>query len=120
MNLNWREIALLVDRLKPELEGTFVDRLVVPERPRFPNGYLKGEWALRLTSRRQELVLLMSVRPRHPYLALAPGKGPKAAPEGTRSPFDLALSKHLKGARVVSVESLPRERVVVIGFNEGL
>ncbi len=115
--LNWREIHHLVEQLRGELEGTFVDRFIVPERPRFAAGYLKGEWAIRLTSRRSEHALLFSIRARHPYLFAIPGKGPRAAPEGTRSPFDLAASKTLKGARLEKIEALPRERIIVLRFS---
>lgn len=113
-SLNWRELALLVDSLRPEIEGAFIDRVIVPERPRFPAGYLKGEWVLRLTGRGSDRVLVFSVRPRHPYLAVSRGKGPKAAPEGTHSPFSLALSKQVRGARVTGIEVVKRERVVIL------
>lgn len=112
--LNWKEAAALIDLLKPQIEGLFVDRIVVPERPRFPDGYVRSEWVIRLTGRRSESALFFSVRPRHPYLALCEGKGPKAATQATHSPFTLGLNKHLKGARVLSLEALPRERIVVL------
>jgi predicted ribosome quality control (RQC) complex YloA/Tae2 family protein len=116
--LNWLEIARLVDQLRPALDGKnlFVDRLIVPERPRFPGGYVKGEWALRLASRRDERFLLFSIRPRHPYIALGDGKGPRHAPGATQSPFSLELGKHLKGSRLLAVEAVPRERVVALWF----
>jgi predicted ribosome quality control (RQC) complex YloA/Tae2 family protein len=114
--LNWREIALHVDRLRPDIEGMFVDRIIVPERAYFPGGYIKGEWAIRLTSRRTEQVLLFSIRPRHPYFVLCEGKGPKAAQQATHSPFSLALSKHLKGAKLISLEALKKERMIVLWF----
>lgn len=115
--LNWKEIALLVSGLKPEVEGLFLDRIVVAERPRFPQGYIKGEWVLRLSGRRQECCLVFSVRPRHPYLALIRGKGPKAAASGTHSPFDLAISKALRGAKLDEIQALERERTVVLWFS---
>ena len=114
--LNWREIERLVSQLRPRILGQFVDRIIVPERARFPSGYLKGEWAMRLHSREADGVLLFSIRARHPYIAYLTGKGPKAATAGTRSPFDLAASKLLKGARLRSLDVLPRERTVVLGF----
>lgn len=114
--LNWREIAELVRAIAPGIQGAFVDRIVVPARPSFPGGYVKSEWAIRLGSRKSERTLLFSVRPRHPYLTLLDGRGPKAAEGATHSPFSLALSKHLKGAKLLSAEALPRERVVILWF----
>src|SRR4051812_1453307 len=110
--LNWRELELLASKIGPEIEGLFVDRIIVPDRERFPEGYLKGEWAFRLTGRRNEGILLLSIRSRHPYVAWSQGKGPKASPKATRSPFDLGLSKHLKGAKLLRCQTLPKERVV--------
>ena len=115
--LNWKEIRLAVGAFSPEVESMFVDKIVVPSRPVFPGGYIKNEWAIRLTSRRQERVLLFSLRVRQPYFALCKGKGPKAASEATHSPFDQAISKFLRGAKLLRVEALPRERVVVIWFS---
>ncbi len=106
----------MIEPLRAELEGAFLDRIVVPERSEFPGGFLKGEWALRFASRRKDMTLLISVRPRHPYVAVAPGKGPKAAQGGTRSPFDLAAGKLLKGAKLDKIEALPRERIVIFHF----
>lgn len=106
----------MIEPLRAELEGAFLDRIVVPERSEFPGGFLKGEWALRFASRRKDMTLLISVRPRHPYVAVAPGKGPKAAQGGTRSPFDLAAGKLLKGAKLEKIEALPKERIVIFRF----
>ncbi len=116
--LNWLEIAALIDRIRPEVEGVFVDRVIVPEREKFPSGYLKGEWLIRLTGRRQDAFLLVSIFPRRSYLAWSPGKGPKASPAATRSPFDLNLSKHLKGSKLLKLEALPRERVAILWFSQ--
>ena len=112
--LNWKEAAALVDAIRSEIEGLFVDRVIIPERPRFPEGYIRHEWVIRLSGRRAEAALFFSVRPRQPYLALCLGKGPKASTQATHSPFSLNLSKQLKGARVLGLEALPRERIVVL------
>src|SRR4051812_46540086 len=102
--LNWREIAALTENLmaslKPGADGLFVDKVVVPSRADYPSGYIKGEWAIRLNGRKQEYVLLFSARPRHPYLTIA-GRGIRAASHATHSAFDLGLSKHLKGAKLL-------------------
>ena len=70
LNLNWREIAALIDLYRGDLVGCFVDRIIIPERPHFPKKYIKGEWAILLTSRKTERMLFVSVRPRHALIAL--------------------------------------------------
>ncbi|MBC7387225.1 MAG: DUF814 domain-containing protein [Cryobacterium sp.] len=112
--LNWREIALLAKWIEPEIVGMFVDRVVVPDRPEFPNGYLKNEWSLRLTSRGKEAALLLSVRPRRPSVDLLSGKGPRASPHATRSGFDLGLNKILSGRKVLGFQAVPRERSAIL------
>lgn len=121
--LNWRELHELVADLRSQLgldsgaaSRWHVDRVVIPARPNAPNGYLKSEWAIRLTSRKQEYLLFASVRPRAPYLTLLKERGPNAALGSTQSPFGLALAKHLKGARLLDLETPPRERVVILWF----
>ena len=122
--LNWRELAALVDQLKRDLDVTgaapsrwFIERAVVPERPRFPGGFLKSEWCLRLSSRKEERVLIFSVRPRAPYILLKDEKSPRAAPGATQSTFGLALAKHLKGAKLQEIEVPPRERPGIFWFS---
>lgn len=116
--LNWKEIALLASSFRPKIEGLFVERIVVPENAHFPGGYLKGEWAIRLTGRRSEGVFIFSVRTQHPYFYFIDGKGPKASTQGTRSAFDLELSKHLKGQKIIRFETLPRERTLVLWMTD--
>ncbi len=50
--LNWMELERLVARLRPEAEGLFAEQVLVPDRPRFPGGYIKGEWSIRLSGRK--------------------------------------------------------------------
>jgi predicted ribosome quality control (RQC) complex YloA/Tae2 family protein len=116
--LNWLELEKLSTVIGPEVEGLFIDRIVVPERDSFPDRYLKGEWVIRLTGKRQECYLLFSIRPRQPYLAWNRGKGPKASTLATRSPFDLSVSKYLKGAKLLQVQAIKRERSVILWFSE--
>jgi hypothetical protein len=85
-NWNWKEVAALIEKIAPELHDLFVDRIIVPARPEFPNGYLKGEWIIRFTGRKAERSLLVSTRARHPYIGLYADKGPPAAAEATKSP----------------------------------
>lgn len=115
--LNWKELAALIEKIRPEIEGLFVDRIIVPHRPQFPDRYLKGEWAIRLSSRKKEFSLALSIRPRVPYLLLYKGKGPQASPMATRSPFDLSLSKHLKGSKLLDLQVIHQERIVIFWFS---
>ncbi len=118
IRLNWKEIENLVRIYRPEIQGLFVERVIVPERPLFPGGYLKGEWALRLTSRSHEGFLLMSVRTGSPYFAWhSSKKGFKLSPQATQSPFDLAVAKNLRGAKLLDCQSIPKERVVIFWFS---
>jgi hypothetical protein len=112
--LNWKELERFCALISPQITGAFIDRVIVPDRPKFPLGFLKGEWALRIDGKKGAHVLLCSVRPQKPSITHLSGKGPQAAPEGTRSPFDLALSKQIRGARILGLESLPRERMAVL------
>ncbi len=117
--LNWREIARISDWIDPEITGMFVDRIVVPARPEFPDGYLKNEWAIRLTSRGREATLLFSIRPNRPGLGWIEGKGPRAATAATRSGFDLSLNKLLSGRKVAGLETVPKERTLVLWVDGG-
>jgi hypothetical protein len=112
--LNWKEIARLAEVVNPEIQGLFIDRVVIPERPEFVAGYVRHEWVLRLTGKRAEASLFLCLRPRHPYFAYSALKSPRAAPGATHSPFSLALSKQIKGARVLGLEALERERILVL------
>lgn len=115
--LNWRELAALIETFQQRMEPLFLERVIVPDRPRFPTGYLKGEWALRLTGRKREICLLFSVRSQHPYLVFIEGKGPRAAHQATHSAFDLSLSKQLKGAKLQEIQTLTRERTLILWFS---
>jgi predicted ribosome quality control (RQC) complex YloA/Tae2 family protein len=117
--LNWREIARLCEWIGPEISGMFVDRIVVPERPEFPDGYLKHEWALRLTSRGREATLLFSIRPNRPGLNWIEGKGPRASTAASRSGFDLSVNKLLSGRKVTSLVAVPKERTLVLFLDDG-
>lgn len=116
--LNWRELARLVELMRPRLVGSHLDRLVIAERPEFPQGYLKCEWVLRLQDRKHEQALWVSLRPRACFVSLQAGKGPRHASASTRSPFDQALSKILAGRRITGIRAIHRERLIVIEFGE--
>src|SRR5437868_919299 len=112
--LNWLEIQTLARLAHEELQGLFLDRVWVPARPEFPEGYLKSEWAFRFSGQKRDRTLWISLRPRNTYFYTHPGKGPKAAEVATRSAFDLMLSKQLKGLRLESIEALEGERLVTL------
>ncbi len=114
--LNHLEIARLAELLNAECAGAHLDRLIVPERADFPEGYLKSDWVFRLEQRRRELALFLSLRPRACSVSLLEGRGPRHSQQATRSPFDQALSKHLKGLRLQKVRSVERERMLVLEF----
>lgn len=117
--LNWKEIHRLAELLRSEITGATVDRVVVAERPNFPEGFIKSEWSFRLTGgpqQRGDSVLIVSVRAQRPYVYWMPGKGPKASEQGTRSGFDLLLGKTLRGLRITSIETYPQERILTFWF----
>jgi hypothetical protein len=115
--LNWLELEQLVKTLEPGLSGLFVEGVNVPERPHFPDGYLRDEWSIRLSSRTKECALVFSVRARHPYITLLPGKGPRASTRATQPPFGLAIAKHLKSRKITDFATFPRERVAMLWFD---
>lgn len=114
--LNWKEIALLAEQLQREVRGLFLERIIVPARPRFPGGYLKSEWMLRFSGGKREASILVGLRPKIPYLALCPGKGPSAEAKATRSPFDQQISKELKDRKFMDAEALHRDRTLILWF----
>ncbi len=118
LHLNWKEIQELINHINPKIENLFVERVIIPERSYFPEGYLKGEWALRLTGKKQEGTLLMSVRPQHPYFFWYSQKFRSSA-SATRSSFDLMLAKYLKNTRLLYAEAIFQERIVVFWFSQG-
>lgn len=119
-SLNWAEIALWVERLAPAVTGLRCERVFMPERlwATDAGAILKGEWALKLSGPGRDCHLLMSVRPRWPYLAYYPTAALKPCVSATRSAFMDALNKSVRGRRLTSLEHVPRERVVVLWFGE--
>ncbi len=112
-SLNWKEIAHLAQTTLPKIKGQFVDRVFVPARPRHPQGFVKSEWVLRLSS----CELFISVRPQTAFFALAPLKTFKPAREASRSAFDLALAKHLAGSKLLDLRALDQERMAIFTFS---
>lgn len=112
--LNWRECESLARVLNRVLAGGWIDRVLVPARPRVPGGFLKSEWALRVErgAKGGASHLILSIRPRYPYAIHSEGRGPQAAASGTRSGFDLQLGKWLQGVRIVAVRAADRERQI--------
>jgi predicted ribosome quality control (RQC) complex YloA/Tae2 family protein len=117
--LNWRELERINAALRdadPEYVGGFVDRVIVPERTRTVQGFQKNEWVIRFSGRGGDRWMGFGIRVRHCHLVAGTGKGPKASERATRSGFDLALNKQLRGRRCLAIESLPRERAATLWF----
>jgi len=114
--LNWREIAQLAAQFGPSLVGAHLERVLIADRPDFPQGYLKNEWILRFQDRKREHCLWLSLRPKACFFSLIDGKGPKPSTIATRSPFDQALTKAIKGRRITAIRAIDRERMVVLEF----
>ena len=117
INLNWKELERLAPTLEKETTGFWVDRIVVPKRIHFPGGFIKDEWILRLNGASQALSLYVSIRNQKPAVGLYPNTGPKAAPDGTQSPFIQFMNSTLKGLRVESIEAIHQDRILVVWFS---
>ncbi len=118
LRFNWKELAIYMDMLRPEIQNLFVDQIIIPSRNQFPNRYLKGEWAFRLTGKKRSGVLIMGIQACYPYLIWTQKKGPQSCLQATRSPFDLSLFKYLKGTILVDCQTLPQERIGVLWFSK--
>ena len=114
--LSWKEIETLIEVISSEIEGSFLERVIIPERKMFQEGFLKGEWGLRFSNSQ---TLLLNIRNRAPYLTLLKDRKLKGSLKATRSPFFLEISKYLKGCRLVKVEAVPKERACVFWFSPG-
>jgi predicted ribosome quality control (RQC) complex YloA/Tae2 family protein len=113
---SWRELEHLAKWLKPDIEGAFVEKVFIPARPEHPNGFLKNEWALRLSQRTRGLTLIFSVRPQEVYLDLLSDGKIKPAQGASHSGFDLFLHKTLQGLRVERLETFPGDRRLILWF----
>ena len=118
--LNWLEIEKLAHLLSPKLEGSFVERVIIPDRAFFPEGFIKGEWALRLSERKAESIFIFSLKPNQTYFAYLRDKGARSASKSTQSAFGLSISKYLKGAKLVRVEAIHRDRTLMLWFTSSL
>ncbi|OFZ72277.1 MAG: hypothetical protein A3K03_13640 [Bdellovibrionales bacterium RIFOXYD1_FULL_44_7] len=116
--LNWRELEKLTQSISSTVAGLFVEKIFVPARPRFLEGFLKGELAIRLSSKQHSSILLFSIRPRHPYVTIRENEKLKAYPEATHSPFALVINKYLYGNKVDHVEAIKQERVLIFWFQK--
>ena len=113
---SWRELEKLATWLRPEIEGAFVEKIFVPERTEHPDGYLRAEWALRLSHRDRGSVFVFGLRPQEVYLDLINDQKVRAAVGASRSGFDLVLQKTLEGGRLERLESLPGDRRLLVWF----
>jgi len=112
--LNWKELDNYCRTLQHQCSNLYIDRIFIPERSQFPDGFLKNEWALKLASRDRNWNLVVSVRPQRPSITLLGEKQIRNYSQASRSPFDLALSKLIRGSKLLEIAPLPRERTVVL------
>ncbi len=112
--MNWKELEIHCAALSRACRGLYIDRVFIPERSHFPDGFLKNEWCLKLASRDRNWNLVISVRPQKTAITLLPEKKLRNYAQASHSPFDLALSKLIRGAKIIEIAPLPRERTVVI------
>lgn len=116
--LNFREVAALARLAEPELVGSTVEQLVIPDRIECIDRYIKGEVVFRLRTRQGERHWGIIMRPQHAIFFVAPGRGPKASPRATQSAFQQQLSKELRSRKIVSVQAIDRERIVRFDFDD--
>ncbi len=115
--LNWKEIFILGKQIEEPIRGLYLERIFIPARTRFSNGFLLGEMALGFSGKKA-LSVVFSLRPSHPYIYLTQQKL-RVATQASRTGFDLALSKYLKGMKIDSVDVALRERVIIFWFVSG-
>ena len=96
--LNWKEIFILGKQIEEPIRGLYLERIFIPARTRFSNGFLLGEMALGFSGKK-DLSVVFSLRPSHPYIYLTQQKL-RVATQASRTGFDLALSKYLKGMKI--------------------
>lgn len=122
--LNWRELETYVQLIRPFVEGSSIEQIIVPERKELKAEFAKQEWVFRLRSHsptyKGNYALHLRLTARSPSLSLSQGKGPKASLKASRSAFDLILQKELKDSQFVSFQALSQERVIEAKFNSGL
>ena len=99
--------------LEPALNGARIDRVFVPECLEHPLGFFKNEVVFETRYGQ----ILISLRAQACGIAYLPPKSLRPAKVGTRSGFDLSLSKTLDGVRIESVSTIPGERFLVISFS---
>ncbi|MEK6706983.1 MAG: NFACT RNA binding domain-containing protein [Bdellovibrionota bacterium] len=116
--LNWLEIALISKWLESSIKETCVEKVFVPERRFFPDGYLKDEWAIRFSGRHREesRTFIFSVRSGHPYIAIA-SFSLRPAQHALRSSFGLIIKKYLDHAKLLSIKPVTRERMTIMWFS---
>lgn len=112
--LNHQEVDFLCEKISQEIEGLTVDELFIPLRAHHREGYVRGEWALRLVAPKREKILLFSLRAQHVYLGIAGGKDLKKNGKAKLSAFFQALGKQLRGERILALENIPGERAVLL------
>ena len=95
-------LTALAEELRPVLEGARIDKIYQPTR---------DEAVLHLRSQAGNVRLLLSARPGSPraHLTTLPWENPDKPPM-----FCMLLRKHIQGARILSLEQPPLERVLTL------
>ncbi len=111
---SWKELHRIWGWYSDDLTGSFVEKVYIPARPDRAAGFIKNEWAIRLSGRSQTHCLIFRLRPQEIILDCRSGKGPSAAAGASRSGFDLFLDKILPGLKVTKLSHFPNERVLAL------
>jgi predicted ribosome quality control (RQC) complex YloA/Tae2 family protein len=115
--LSHSELALWAEKAAPFLIGARIQRVFVPEWPAHPESFFKKLWALDLDSPRGPMQLVVSLMNPATGVFLVRGRPLKVASVATRSGFDLVLHKELSSKKIISLKSVPFDRILQIGFN---
>ncbi len=113
--LNWKEIQFLCKELTPLLAGRTIEKLIIPQRNWLApstHTFNKNEWAIRLSN--NSGTLLFGFRQNFPYFAYTQASKIQSHTQATRSPFDLAVSKHIDGNRIQKLEAFDQERIFAL------
>ena len=119
-HLNWREVEVLAQTVRTLLDDTrlSVDRVVVPQISKFPSGYVKSLYVIRLSGRKEDWAFWISLRKQCTWFALEKGRGPPAAPGAPLSAYAQLVSRRLQGRKLTGVETPKQERAAIFRFED--
>ncbi len=114
--LSFRDLELHSSLLHAALQGARVERVFIPALPLHPDGYCKRTFVLDLHLRNASRQLYVSLRSGECGVVVLPAQTLRPAPTAPKSGFELALAKHLPGTKIREVRQVPKDRVLVLGF----